>query len=306
MNPRAHKYFNLVIVIGPFVGLAVTVFLVWNTLVSWTDIVVLAVMYALAGFGITVGYHRLLSHRSFQTYPWLRVVFASLGSMAGQGPPVVWVADHRKHHTYADEEGDPHSPHLHDGTLRGLLRGLWHSYMGWLFDLRRRSEPLRYAPDLVREPAMRRVSALFLWLVALGIVLPFAMGFALTGRAGGALTAMAWGGPVRLLLGYHVTFTVNSVGHFAGTRRFRTTDESRNLFWFAIPSMGDGWHNNHHAFPRSASHGLRWWQIDPSALLIRVLRRAGLAWDVVPAPTETQIEERLDVRAAPGRLVQSR
>jgi stearoyl-CoA desaturase (Delta-9 desaturase) len=178
--------------------------------------------------------------------------------------------------------------------------------MGWLFDLRRRSEPLRYAPDLVREPAMRRVSALFLWLVALGIVLPFAMGFALTGRAGGALTAMAWGGPVRLLLGYHVTFTVNSVGHFAGTRRFRTTDESRNLFWFAIPSMGDGWHNNHHAFPRSASHGLRWWQIDPSALLIRVLRRAGLAWDVVPAPTETQIEERLDVRAAPGRLVQSR
>jgi stearoyl-CoA desaturase (delta-9 desaturase) len=281
VSSRFHRRFNLAVVVGPFVGLAVAIVMLWNTLVTTTDLVVLAVMYALAGFGLTIGYHRLLSHRSFQTYPSIRVALATLGSMAGQGPPVVWVADHRKHHSHADEDGDPHSPHLHGDGLRGALRGLWHSYMGWLFDLGRRSEPLRYAPDLVRDPAIRRVSALFFWILGLGLVLPFLMGLALTGELGGALTAMAWGGPIRLLLGYHATFTVNSLGHFYGARPFRTADRSRNLFWFALPSLGDGWHNNHHAFPRSARHGLRWWQIDPSGLVIAAMSRLGLAWDVV-------------------------
>jgi stearoyl-CoA desaturase (Delta-9 desaturase) len=288
VNSRLHRHFNLAVVVGPIVGLVVTVFVLWNQLVYWTDLIVLVVMYALAGFGLTVGYHRLLSHRSFQTHPAVRTTLAVLGSMAGQGPPVVWVADHRKHHAYADEEGDPHSPHLHGQGVVGTLGGLWHAYMGWLFDLKRRSEPLRYAPDLVRDSAIRTVSALFFWILGLGLVLPFAMGLALTGELDGALTAMAWGGPVRLFIGYHATFTVNSVGHYLGARPFETGDGSRNLAWFALPSLGDGWHNNHHAFPRSARHGLRWWQMDPSGLVIRGLERLGLAWDLVTVSAESQ------------------
>jgi stearoyl-CoA desaturase (delta-9 desaturase) len=293
VNSRFHKHFNLAVVVGPIVGLVVTVFVLWNQLVSWTDLLVLAIMYALAGFGLTVGYHRLLSHRSFETYPSIRIMFAVLGSMAGQGPPVVWVADHRKHHTFADEDGDPHSPHVHEKGMRPALRGLWHSYMGWLFDLKRRSEPLRYAPDLVRDPAIRRVSANFFVILALGLLLPFLMGLALTGALAGALTAMAWGGPVRLFLGYHATFTVNSLGHYWGSRPFETGDGSRNLVWFALPSLGDGWHNNHHAFPRSARHGLRWWQIDPSGLLISGMERLGLAWDSVTVSPERQERKRI-------------
>jgi len=288
VNSRLHKHFNLVVVVGPIVGLVVAVVLLWNRLVSWTDLAVLAVMYTLTGLGLTIGFHRLLSHRSFETYPAIRVLLATLGSMTGQGPPVVWVADHRKHHTFADEHGDPHSPHLHDGDVRGVAAGLWHSYMGWLFDLRRRSEPIRYAPDLVRDSAVRTVSALFLWILGLGLVLPFAMGLALTGRLSGALTAMAWGGPVRLLLGYHATFTVNSLGHFLGRRPFETRDQSRNMLWFALPSMGDAWHNNHHAFPRSARHGFRWWQVDPSGMVISAMKRVRLAWNVVDVPAPEQ------------------
>ena len=286
MNSRFHRYFNLAVVVGPIVGLLVTIVVLWQQAVSWTDLIVLAIMYCLAGFGLTVGYHRLLSHRSFETYPAIRATLAALGSMAGQGPPVIWVADHRKHHAHADEEGDPHSPHLHPAGLRPTLRGLWHAYMGWLFDLRRRSEPLRYAPDLVRDPVIRRVSAAFFPLLGLGLALPFLLGLAITGEMAGAVTAMAWGGPVRLLLGYHATFTVNSLGHFLGSRPYATADASRNLAWFALPSLGDGWHNNHHAFPRSARHGLRWWQVDPSGLVIAALARMGLAWNVVGVPEE--------------------
>ena len=300
MNSRFHRHFNLAVVVGPFVGLAVAIVVLWNQLVSWTDLAVFAVMYAIAGFGITIGYHRLLSHRSFETRRPIRLAFAAMGSMAGQGPPIVWVADHRKHHTFADEDGDPHSPHLHDGGIRGTLRGLWHSYMGWLFDLGRRSEPLRYAPDLVRDPGMRRITSLFFVLLAAGLALPFLMGLALTGELSGALTAMAWGGPIRLLAGYHVTFTVNSLGHWLGTQPFSTGDESRNLFWFALPSMGDGWHNNHHAFPRSAHHGLRWWQIDPSGLIISALKRLGLAWDVVEVSPERRRQKARTPPPAPS------
>jgi stearoyl-CoA desaturase (Delta-9 desaturase) len=292
VNPRLHRHFNLAVVVGPFVGLAVAVVVLWNQLVSVTDLVVLAVMYTLTGLGLTVGYHRLLSHRSFETYPAVRATLAVLGSMNGQGPPIVWVADHRKHHACADHEGDPHSPHLLGSGVRGALRGLWHSYMGWLFDLRRRSDPLTYAPDLLRDPTMRRITGLFFWLLGLGLLLPFVMGLALTGTLTGALTAMAWGGPIRLLLSYHATFTVNSLGHWLGPRPYATRDESRNLHWFALPSLGDGWHNNHHAFPRAAHHGMRWWQVDVAGLVISALERLGLAWNVVRVPPDSRAAKR--------------
>jgi stearoyl-CoA desaturase (Delta-9 desaturase) len=288
LKPRMHMLFNLGIAIVPFVALIVAIVLLWQSLVTPVDLAIFAGMYVVTTFGISIGYHRLLSHRSFETYPAIRNTLAALGSMVGEGPPIIWVADHRKHHAFADEEGDPHSPHLENGppTLRRALKGIWHAHMGWLFDLRLRSEPLRYAPDLVRDPAMRTISSLFLVLAAAGFAIPFLLGLVITQTLHGALTALLWGGPVRLFFSYHTTFSVNSIGHFFGRRRFQTSDQSRNVFWLALPSLGDSWHHNHHAFPRSARHGLRWWELDPSAWVIALMRRVGLAWNVVEISEE--------------------
>jgi stearoyl-CoA desaturase (delta-9 desaturase) len=289
MKPSIHRAFNLAIAIVPVIGLAVAVILLWNDLVTIDDLVIMAVMYFLASIGITMGYHRLLTHRAFATYPAIKYALAIAGSMAGQGPPIIWVADHRKHHAFSDEAGDPHSPHLESGTgIRAGARGLWHAHMGWLFRLFPASEPTRYARDLVRDSGMRRISASFFGLVALGLFIPALAGFAITGTARGALIAFTWGGLVRLFLGYHIVFSINSVCHYFGRRRFYTEDESRNVFWLAIPSLGESWHHNHHAFPTSARHGLAWWEIDITGLLIIGLKRLGLVWNVVEVSPETQ------------------
>jgi stearoyl-CoA desaturase (Delta-9 desaturase) len=276
--PRA---VNVVVVVVPLVAFAAAMVLLWNRLVSWSDVAILVVMYTTTTLGITVGFHRLLTHRSFETYPWIRYLFAILGSMAVENPVIIWVTDHRKHHTFADEEGDPHSPHGHGGGVRGTLRGLWHAHIGWLLDSSRRAEPFRYARDLMRDPVMRRISVDFIPLVGLGLLVPFVLGLALTQSIKGALTGLLWGGFVRIFLQHHMTFSVNSIGHAFGRRRFVTTDESRNVAWLAIPSLGDSWHHNHHAFPQSARHGLRWAEVDLSWLLIRALETVGLAWNVV-------------------------
>jgi stearoyl-CoA desaturase (delta-9 desaturase) len=289
MKPSVHKVFNLGIAIIPFIGVIVAIVLLWNDLVTLHDIVIMGVMYFVASLGITMGYHRLLTHRAFETYPAIRYGLAVAGSMAGQGPPIIWVADHRKHHAFADEEGDPHSPHLEPGEgIRGALRGLWHAHMGWLYRLFPASEPMRYARDVVRDRGMRRISALFLPLVGLGLLIPFALGLLITGTLRGALIALVWGGLVRLFIGYHVVFSINSVCHFFGRRRFAVDDRSGNVAWLAIPSLGESWHHNHHAFPTSARHGLRWWEIDITGLAIRALERVGLAWQVVRVSPEAQ------------------
>ncbi len=285
---RAHKGANLVGVVLPFVGFGVAVVLLWNSLVGVTDLAIAAVMYLATGLGITVGFHRLLTHRAFKTHRPLRYTFAVLGSMAVQGPVLSWVADHRKHHAFTDEEGDPHSPHLAGEGPLGALRGLWHAHVGWLFSLEGRAEVDRYARDLVRDRGMRLIHHAFLGWTALGLLLPFAAGWLISGSLAGGLTALVWGGLVRIFFLHHVTFSINSLCHFLGRRRFTTTDDSRNLFWLAPISFGEAWHNNHHAFPTSAFHGLRSIEIDPGGLLIRGLERLGLAWEVVRVPRERQ------------------
>jgi stearoyl-CoA desaturase (delta-9 desaturase) len=242
-------------------------------------------MYALTCMGIVAGYHRLLAHRSYETTRAIRITLAVLGSMAAEGAPIIWVANHRKHHRKADKEGDPHSPHLQGPGFRGAIKGLWHSHMGWLFDLRLASDPARYAPDLMRDRAMVLISNNFVGLTLLGILL--------TGTLYGALTGMFWGGVVRIFCLHHVTYSINSVGHYFGRRRFELDDHSRNVAWLALPSFGEGWHNNHHAFPTSARHGLRWWEFDVCALFIRALERLGLAWNVVKISPETQKAKQL-------------
>ena len=295
---RVHRIANLAAVILPFVGFLVAIPLLWNRYVGWTDLAILAVMYVACGLGVTVGFHRLLTHRSFETYRPVKYVLTALGSMAVEGPAIVWVADHRKHHTFADEEGDPHSPHVDfDDGWKGALRGLWHAHMGWLFDEQGRAESKRYARDLLADGGLRALTRNFPWLVLLGLLIPFVAGLALTQSLAGGLTGLLWGGFVRIFLLHHVTWSINSVCHFFGRRRFDTGDHSTNVFWLALPSFGEAWHHNHHAFPTSAAHGLRWWEIDISALFIRGLERLGLAWNVVRVSPERQRQKMVGVAA---------
>jgi stearoyl-CoA desaturase (delta-9 desaturase) len=282
---RAERYANLGAVIVPFGGFVAALVLFWNRLVGWSDVAILVGTYLATGFGVTVGYHRLLTHRAFATHRWARYGFALLGSMAVQGPVIDWVADHRKHHAHTDEEGDPHSPHVGHGTG---LRGLWHAHVGWLFDTQGQTAKRRYAAELVEDRRMRAINRAFPALVALSLAIPFALGWLVTGSLAGGLTGLLWGGLVRIFFLHHVTWSINSICHFFGRRRFATDDRSTNVFWLAPVSLGEAWHHNHHAFPRSASHGLRWWELDFSALLIRVMRRLGLAWNVVEIPPERQ------------------
>jgi stearoyl-CoA desaturase (delta-9 desaturase) len=266
----------------PFLALGVVGWQVWAEFLHWSDLAVFAILYAMTGFGVTVGFHRLFTHRSFATKPWLRGVFAAMGSMAIEGPVISWVADHRKHHAFSDQPGDPHSPHVDHGVgWRGALRGLAHAHMGWLFLHTQRGARKRYAPDLIADPVVSWVDRTFVLWVVSGLVAAFGLGWLIGGTISAALTGLLWGGAVRILLLHHVTFSINSLCHFFGRRRFDTDDESRNLAWLSLLSFGEAWHNNHHAFPTSAAHGMRWYELDTSSLLIRGLERVGLAWDVV-------------------------
>jgi stearoyl-CoA desaturase (delta-9 desaturase) len=242
----------------------------------------------LTGYGVTLGFHRLLTHRSFQTYKPVEYALAAIGSMAVQGPVMTWVADHRKHHAHTDKEGDPHSPHGHGGGIKGALSGLWYAHMGWLFDRAGEAAPERYAKDLVEDRGMRLIQKSFLVFVIAGFLLPFGLGFALGGTLADGLTGALWGGAVRIFLLHHVTWSINSVCHFFGTRRFAVDDESTNVFWLSLLSFGESWHHNHHAFPRSAVHGLKWWEVDPTAWMVRAMKRTKLAWNVVEITPERQ------------------
>src|SRR5256885_2662384 len=286
---RTEKIANLGAVVVPFAATLAAIVLLWNELVSATDLAILAVMYVLTALSVTVGFHRLLTHRSFQTSKPTEYVFASLGSMAVQGPVIAWVADHRKHHAHTDVEGDPHSPHVgHGEGVLGVLQGLWHAHMGWLLSEHGRADWKRYAPDLYEDRGMRLINRRFVSLVMLGLAVPAAAGYLLTGTLLGAATGLLWGGLVRVFFVHHVTWSVNSVCHFLGSRRFDVEDQSTNVFWLALPSLGESWHHNRHAFPRSAVHGLRRWELDPSAVLIAGMERVGLAWNVIRIAPERQ------------------
>lgn len=287
---KLERRITVTAVVLPFLGFCLAVALLWGGGVSALDLSIMAVMYVLTAFGVTIGFHRLLTHRSFEAAPWLRATLAALGSMSVQGAVIHWVADHRKHHTFTDEAGDPHSPHTEGGAgWRGVARGIWHSHMGWLFDRGERASASRFARDLREDPAIGFVDRLFPVWALLGLLLPFLAGLALSGgslKAG--LTALVWGGLVRVFLLHHATWSVNSICHLYGERRFPTEDESRNNWAVAIVSLGEGWHHNHHAFPTSARHGLERRQLDPSYAVIRGLEKLGLVWNV-KSPRETEI-----------------
>lgn len=280
---RAHKIANLIGVPLPMVGLILAIALLWNRAIGPLELGLLVVLYLITGLGITLGYHRLFTHRSFQTSRPVRAILAVLGSMAVEGGVITWVADHRKHHAFTDRDGDPHSPHLSGPGFVGGVKGLWHAHVGWLFETVGTSERARFAPDLVKDRTMQVIDRLFWLWVVLGFAIPFALGWAIGGGLGTALTALLWGGLVRVFLLHHVTWSVNSVCHFFGRKRFDIDDHSTNVFWLAPLSMGESWHHNHHAFPTSAYHGLRRWErlLDPTGLLISLMERLGLAWNVV-------------------------
>jgi stearoyl-CoA desaturase (Delta-9 desaturase) len=283
---RTERNVNLLGVVVPFIGILAAIVLLWNRAVDATDLAILAVSYLMTAIGITVGFHRLLTHRAFQTYPWLERVFAVLGSLAVQGSVLDWVADHRKHHAHTDREGDPHSPHVGHGSG---LSGLWYAHVGWLWHTQGQADWKRYASELYEDPKMRRIGRRFPVLVLVSLLVPTLAGFVLHGfTAQGALRGYVWGGLVRVFFVHHVTWSVNSICHFFGRRRFAIEDRSTNVGWLAVLSLGESWHHNHHAFPRSAYHGLRPWEIDLSGLIISGLQRVGLAWDVVRIPTERQ------------------
>ena len=296
IQPAAHETLDRVltglITVGPILALGFVGWQMWDGLLHLSDLIVFAIMYLLTGLGITVGFHRLFTHRSFKTSPALRGVFAVLGSAAIEGPVISWVADHRKHHAFSDKDGDPHSPHVDHGVgLRGALRGLAHAHLGWLFIHTERGSRERYAPDLIADPVVEFVDrTFFVWAIG-GLAAAFALGYAIGGTWRAGLTGLLWGGAVRMLVLHHMTYSINSLCHFFGRRDYLTEDHSRNLLWLSLPTLGEAWHNNHHAFPTSASHGLSWRQPDISALVIHGLERARLVWDVVRVPEERRVRK---------------
>ena len=281
-NETLDRVLTGTVTVVPFLALGVAGWQVWEQLLGWSDLLVFALLYVATGLGVTVGFHRHFTHRSFRTTRPIRALLAVLGSAALEGPVTAWVADHRKHHAFSDKPGDPHSPHVeHGGGLRGTLRGLFHAHVGWLFLHTDRGSKRRYAPDLLDDPVVRAVDRTYVVWALGGLGAAFGLGWLIGGSLGTAFTGLLWGGAVRILVLHHVTFSINSLCHVFGRRTFRTSDESRNLAWLSVLSFGEAWHNNHHAFPTSAAHGMRRWQPDPSAAVIRGLERVGLAWDVV-------------------------
>jgi stearoyl-CoA desaturase (delta-9 desaturase) len=290
-NETADRIATGLVTVVPLLALGVVVWQTWQSLLHWHDFVVFGIVYVLTGLGITVGFHRHFTHRAFKTSRPVRAILAILGTAAIEGPITAWVADHRKHHAFSDQQGDPHSPHVDHGSgLRGAVRGLLHAHVGWLFLHTQRANKARYAPDLIADPLIRFIDRTTLLWIALGLLFPFALGYLLGGTLAAGLTGLLWGGAMRILLLHHVTYSINSLCHFFGRRRFETGDRSSNLFWLAPLTFGEAWHNNHHAFPTSAAHGLRRWEraLDPSALVIGACERLGLVWDVVKISDERQ------------------
>jgi stearoyl-CoA desaturase (delta-9 desaturase) len=292
---RTERNVSLGSVIVPFAAFVFAIVLLWQSAVDGTDLAILAVMYVVTAIGVTVGYHRLFTHRSFQAKRPVQYAFAILGSMAGQGPLAHWVADHRKHHAHTDEEGDPHSPHVHThgSGAKGVLLGLVHAHFGWLMTDWGQARHEQYARDIIEDRGLYRIHQFFVPIMLIGLLIPAGVGWLIKGSFDGALTGLLWGGFVRVFLVHHVTWSINSICHFFGRRRFDTDDYSTNVAWLALPSFGEAWHHNHHAFPRSAEHGLKRWErmMDPSAWVIHGLEKMHLASGVVRITPERQAEK---------------
>jgi len=254
----------------------------WRALTGDADLVdwSLAVsLYVATMLGITVGFHRLFAHRAFRAHWLLKVVLLALGSMAAQGPPIYWVANHRRHHRFSDDAGDPHSPI--DESVPGKVswRSFWHAHSGWMFG-HKLSNTAALTKDLIRDPMVVAVNRSYYAWVILGLAIPAVLGSLLIGGAGGALEGLAWGGGVRLFISYHLTSCINSVTHSFGYRTYATPDFSRNNAWIGAATLGEAWHNNHHACASSAKFGHSWWELDPGWIFIRLMEAIGAARDV--------------------------
>ncbi len=272
LGETARKAAVLVVVVAPFIATGAAIVQLWQWAVSWRDLALLVGLYLPISLGVTAGFHRMLTHRSFRAHPVVRAIILILGSMAVEGTAITWAANHLKHHALADKEGDPHSP----------VDGLFHAHLGWLFTTDD-ADPKVYCRHLLKDPVVVFVDRTFLLWVALSLLIPFAIG---------GWTGLLWGGLVRMFYVHHITWSVNSVCHTFGRRSFETSDRSRNQWAVGLLALGEGWHNNHHAFPRSALHGLRWYQFDLSGLTIRGLARLRLVWQVQRvSPAEIQARE---------------
>jgi stearoyl-CoA desaturase (delta-9 desaturase) len=263
----------VVVVVAPFLATLYAIVQLWQWLVTWQDLALLFVTYVPISLGVTAGFHRMLTHRSFKAHPVVRAIILIFGSMAVEGAAITWAANHLKHHSLADQEGDPHSP----------VDGLFHAHLGWLFTTDE-ADPNVYCRHLLKDPVVVFVHRTFLLWVILSLLIPFMIG---------GWTGLLWGGLVRMFYVHHVTWSVNSVCHTFGKRSFETTDRSRNQWMVGLLAFGEGWHNNHHAFPRSAIHGLDRWQFDLSAWVIAGLERLGLARDVQRIDPEVLARKRL-------------
>ena len=263
----------------PMLALAAAIPAAWGWGLNWLDIGLGAVFYCLTCLGVTIGFHRYFTHGAFKANRALRIALAVVGSTAMQGPVVTWVADHRRHHAYADRDGDPHSPWRYGSSAVALVRGFWHAHLGWLFE-RDQTNAARFAPDLLADRDIQRVDRLFPVLTAATLLSPALIGGLVTMSWWGALTAFFWAGLVRVAVLHHVTWSVNSICHLIGDRPFTARDRSANFWPLAIASMGESWHNSHHADPTCARHGVRRGQIDISARLIWVFEKLGWATNV--------------------------
>jgi stearoyl-CoA desaturase (Delta-9 desaturase) len=285
------KVITLLIVVAPALALGSAVPLLWGHAVNLTDLVMGVVLYLISGFGITIGFHRLFTHRSFRSSRLLKIALAVFGSMAMEGSVTSWVATHRRHHIYSDGPGDPHSPHRYGERGIARLRGLAFSHVGWLF-VSDASSAERYAPDTLRDRDLRRIGSLFPLFAIASLAIPFGIGYSLAGSWVGAISALVWAGVVRTAVLHHVTWSVNSICHVFGRQALEVNDRSTNVAVLSVVSLGESWHNIHHAHPSWARHGALRGMIDPSARLIRIFEAVGWArsvrWpdlrDLAPAP----------------------
>ncbi|MGN2639745.1 acyl-CoA desaturase [Nocardia takedensis] len=289
-SPYIHKLQRrhfLLFDVAPIIGTVVALGFLFVRPFGWLEFSLLFAFWLVTGLGVTVGYHRLFTHRTFKAKPWVTYALAIAGSMAGQGPVISWVALHRRHHEYSDREGDPHSPNLSGGGLKGALTGLVHSHFLWM---RRHEYPnvVHYAPDLIKDRGLVKVARLYYWWVGLGLLIPTVVGGLVTLSWQGAVSGLLWGGFVRIFVLEHIVWAINSFLHMFGTKPYESRENSRNGGIFALATLGESWHNNHHAFPESPSFGLDWYRLDPGFWLIRILSVTGLAWDL-KMPSEARM-----------------